>query len=86
MRLSSNAEETRDRLVRHRNHTPLAGLFKVVSGRGAQGEPADYSPVGLHGHPAAGYAIWELIQQALDKRIKATGHVNVLSAVHSRAF
>jgi prolyl-tRNA synthetase len=23
-----------------------------------------------------GYAIWELIQQALDKRIKATGHVN----------
>ena len=23
-----------------------------------------------------GYAIWELIQQALDKRFKATGHVN----------
>ena len=23
-----------------------------------------------------GYAIWELIQQALDRRIKATGHVN----------
>src|SRR5213593_4368374 len=40
-------------------------------------ELADYSPVkGCMVIRPYGYAIWELIQQARDKRIKATGHVN----------
>jgi prolyl-tRNA synthetase len=40
-------------------------------------ELADYSPVkGCMVIRPYGYAIWELIQQALDKRFKATGHVN----------
>ena len=40
-------------------------------------ELADYSPVrGCMVIRPYGYAIWELIQQALDVRIKATGHVN----------
>src|SRR5438045_7947064 len=40
-------------------------------------ELADYSPVkGCMVIRPYGYAIWELIQQALDKRIKAAGHVN----------
>jgi prolyl-tRNA synthetase len=43
----------------------------------ARAELADYSPVkGCMVIRPYGYAIWELIQQALDKRIKATGHVN----------
>ena len=38
---------------------------------------ADYSPVkGCMVIRPYGYAIWELLQQALDSRIKATGHVN----------
>ena len=41
-------------------------------------ELADYSPVkGCMVIRPYGYAIWELMQQALDKRFKATGHVNV---------
>src|SRR4029077_14830247 len=40
-------------------------------------ELADYSPVkGRMVIRPYGYAIWELIQQALDVRIKATGHQN----------
>jgi prolyl-tRNA synthetase len=40
-------------------------------------ELSDYSPVkGCMVIRPYGYAIWELIQQALDSRIKATGHVN----------
>jgi prolyl-tRNA synthetase len=40
-------------------------------------ELADYSPVkGCMVIRPYGYAIWELIQQYLDQRIKATGHVN----------
>ena len=40
-------------------------------------ELADYTPVkGCMVIRPYGYAIWELIQQALDKRFKATGHVN----------
>ncbi|MGC8668414.1 MAG: proline--tRNA ligase [Chthonomonadales bacterium] len=40
-------------------------------------ELADYSPVrGCMVIRPNGYAIWELMQQALDRRIKATGHVN----------
>src|SRR5919107_612304 len=40
-------------------------------------ELADYSPVkGCMVIRPYGYAIWELIQQALDARIKASGHVN----------
>jgi len=40
-------------------------------------ELADYSPVkGCMVIRPYGYAIWELIQQALDTRIKGTGHVN----------
>ena len=40
-------------------------------------ELADYSPVkGCMVIRPYGYAIWELIQQALDERFKATGHVN----------
>ena len=40
-------------------------------------ELADYSPVkGFMVIRPYGYAIWELIQQELDRRIKATGHVN----------
>src|SRR5437773_7690685 len=40
-------------------------------------ELADYSPVkGCMVIRPYGYAIWELIQLALDGRIKATGHVN----------
>jgi prolyl-tRNA synthetase len=40
-------------------------------------ELADYSPVkGCMVIRPYGYAIWELIQQALDRRLKATGHVN----------
>src|SRR5215217_2542567 len=40
-------------------------------------ELADYSPVkGCIVIRPYGYAIWELIQQALDRRIKASGHVN----------
>src|SRR3979411_1705365 len=40
-------------------------------------ELADYSPVkGCMVIRPYGYAIWELIQQALDGRIKASGHVN----------
>jgi len=40
-------------------------------------ELADYSPVkGFMVIRPYGYAIWELIQKALDTRIKATGHVN----------
>jgi prolyl-tRNA synthetase len=40
-------------------------------------EMADYSPVkGCMVIRPYGYAIWELIQQQLDQRFKATGHVN----------
>jgi prolyl-tRNA synthetase len=40
-------------------------------------ELADYTPVkGCMAIRPYGYAIWELMQQALDKRFKATGHVN----------
>src|SRR5213594_2230173 len=40
-------------------------------------EMADYSPVkGCMVIRPYGYAIWEQIQQALDRRVKATGHVN----------
>src|SRR5438309_6192610 len=40
-------------------------------------EMADYSPLkGFMVIRPYGYAIWELIQQALDRRIKQTGHVN----------
>lgn len=40
-------------------------------------ELADYSPVkGSMVIRPYGYAMWELMQQALDRRIKATGHVN----------
>ena len=40
-------------------------------------ELADYSPVkGCMVIRPYGYAIWELMQAALDKRFKATGHVN----------
>jgi prolyl-tRNA synthetase len=40
-------------------------------------ELADYSPVkGCMVIRPYGYAIWELLQQALDSRIKASGHVN----------
>ncbi len=40
-------------------------------------ELADYSPVkGCMVIRPYGYAIWELIQQELDRRFKATGHVN----------
>jgi prolyl-tRNA synthetase len=40
-------------------------------------ELADYSPVkGCMVIRPYGYAIWELLQQALDRRIKAAGHVN----------
>ena len=40
-------------------------------------ELADYSPVkGCMVIRPYGYTIWELMQQALDKRFKATGHVN----------
>jgi prolyl-tRNA synthetase len=40
-------------------------------------ELADYSPVkGFMVIRPYGYAIWELIQQGLDARFKATGHVN----------
>src|SRR5437773_906740 len=40
-------------------------------------ELADYSPVkGCMVIRPYGYAMWELIQKALDTRIKATGHVN----------
>jgi prolyl-tRNA synthetase len=43
----------------------------------ARAELADYSPVkGCMVIRPYGYAIWELIQQALDRRIKASGHVN----------
>jgi len=40
-------------------------------------ELADYSPVkGCMVIRPYGYAIWELIQQSLDRRLKETGHVN----------
>jgi prolyl-tRNA synthetase len=40
-------------------------------------ELADYSPVkGCMVIRPYGYAIWELIQQSLDRKLKATGHVN----------
>src|SRR5690606_19609241 len=40
-------------------------------------ELADYTPVkGCMAIRPYGYAIWELIQQDLDRRFKATGHVN----------
>src|SRR5947209_361443 len=40
-------------------------------------ELADYSPVkGCMVIRPYGYAIWELMQQALDRRIKESGHVN----------
>jgi prolyl-tRNA synthetase len=40
-------------------------------------ELADYSPVkGCMVLRPYGYAIWELMQQGLDRRFKATGHVN----------
>jgi prolyl-tRNA synthetase len=40
-------------------------------------ELADYTPVkGCMAIRPYGYAIWEMIQQGLDRRIKETGHVN----------
>src|SRR6185503_9379099 len=40
-------------------------------------ELADYSPVkGCMVIRPYGYAIWELMQQSLDRRFKETGHVN----------
>src|SRR5215204_5783628 len=40
-------------------------------------ELADYTPVkGCMAIRPYGYAIWELIQQGLDRRFKETGHVN----------
>src|SRR5207302_6033322 len=51
------------------------GRWSVDVVRGA--ELADYSPVkGCRVIRPYGYAIWELMQQSLDKRFKATGHVN----------
>ena len=51
----------------------IAGTSDVVR----RAELADYSPVkGCMVIRPYGYAIWELIQQALDRRFKATGHVN----------
>ena len=49
-------------------------------------ELADSSPVkGMHGDsPIPGYAIWELIQQGLDRRFKETGHVNAYFRCSSR--
>src|SRR5215210_565794 len=44
---------------------------------GRKAELADYTPVkGCMAIRPYGYAIWELIQQGLDRRFKATGHVN----------
>jgi prolyl-tRNA synthetase len=44
----------------------------------ARAELAEHSPVrGAMIIRAHGYAIWELVQRALDDRIKATGHQNV---------
>src|SRR2546423_14554854 len=41
-------------------------------------ELADYTPVrGCMVIRPYGYALWEIIQQALDDMIKATGHVNM---------
>src|SRR5512143_2083031 len=43
----------------------------------AQADLADYAPVrGCMVIKPMGYAIWEHIQAELDRRIKATGHVN----------
>jgi hypothetical protein len=43
----------------------------------AQADLADYSPVrGCMVIKPLGYAIWENIQRELDRRIKATGHLN----------
>src|SRR5919108_610516 len=43
----------------------------------AQADLADYPPVrGCMVIKPTGYAIWENIQRELDRRIKATGHVN----------
>ena len=40
-------------------------------------ELADYAPVrGCMVIRPYGYALWELMQQALDRRFKATGHTN----------
>ena len=47
-------------------------------------ELADYSPVkGSMVIRPYGYAIWELMQAALDARLKATGHVNASPAWQS---
>ncbi|HNF85953.1 MAG TPA: proline--tRNA ligase, partial [bacterium] len=43
----------------------------------AQAQLADYAPVkGCMVIRPNGYAIWELVQQSLDKMFKDTGHVN----------
>jgi prolyl-tRNA synthetase len=57
-----------------RQSEDFSGWYQDVVRRA---ELADYSPVkGCMVIRPYGYAIWELIQQALDRRLKATGHVN----------
>src|SRR5438094_707012 len=53
----------------------------------AQADLADYSPVrGCMVIKPLGYAIWENIQQELDRRIKATGHLNAYFAEKEMAL
>jgi prolyl-tRNA synthetase len=47
-------------------------------------EMADYTPMkGMMVIRPYGYAVWEQIQRLMDARIKASGHVNALSPIHS---
>ena len=62
----------------HRDHAPVRGLLAAgtSTSSGAPSSPTTSPVKGCMVIRPYGYAIWELIQQALDRRFKATGHVN----------
>jgi hypothetical protein len=59
----------------HRNLRLRPPYIDVVR----RAELSDCSPAKGRMRSGHGYAIWELMQQALDCRFKATGHVNATS-------
>ena len=63
--------------IRHRDHAQSEDFSRWYLDVVRSAELADYSPVkGCMVIRPYGYAIWELMQQALDRRFKETGHVN----------
>ena len=72
-----NKKSGKPEAVRDRNHARSEDFSRWYLDVVRRAELADYSPVkGCMVIRPYGYAIWELIQQALDREFKRTGHVN----------